>query len=95
MITVVAKQNVKSEEIAKFIEAAKELVKETNKSDVGCIHYDLFQDANNPQTFTFIEGWENQDVLDKHMASVHFKEIFPRLQSLCIGDAEITIYNKI
>ena len=95
MIAIVAKQKVKNEEIETFIEIAKKLVKETHKYDEGCIHYDLFQDKNNPQIFTFIEKWENQDALNKHMQSDHFKKLLPQLEKLRIEVAEVDFYTQV
>lgn len=95
MITIVAKQKVKKEEITKFVETAKTLVKETHLYDAGCVNYDLFQDANAPQIFTFIEEWESREALDKHMESVHFKKLFPLLEGMCIEAPEVVFYTKI
>lgn len=95
MIKIVAKQTVKPDEIDSFITLAKKLVEETHKSDAGCTHYDLFQDSKDSQILTFIEDWENQEVLDKHMSAKHFTEIFPQLGELCEKPGEINIYQKV
>lgn len=95
MIKIVAKQTVKQDKIDSFITLAKKLVAETHKSDAGCIHYDLFQDSKDSRVLTFIEEWENQNVLDKHMEAKHFMEIFPQLRELCEKPGEINIYRKV
>ncbi len=95
MIKIVAKQTVKQDKIDSFITLARKLVEETHKSDAGCIHYDLFQDSKDSRVLTFMEEWENQNVLDKHMAAKHFTEIFPQLVELCEKPGEINIYQKV
>jgi Uncharacterized conserved protein len=95
MIKIVAKQTVKQDKIDSFISIAKTLVEETNRSDAGCISYGLFQDSKDPTTLTFIEEWENQDALDKHMAAKHFTQIFPQLGELCEKPVEINAYKKV
>lgn len=95
MIQIVAKHIVKQDQIDRFITLAKKLVAETQKSDEGCIHYDLFQDLHDPKILTIIEQWESQDLLDKHMSAAHFKEIVPQLGELCESSGEINLYQKV
>ncbi|MDQ0203735.1 putative quinol monooxygenase [Pectinatus haikarae] len=95
MIKVVAKQTVKQDKINSFLASAKKLVEETHQKDSGCISYDIFQDLQHAEVLTFIEEWENQDALDKHMASKHFKELFPYLNGLLEKPGEINCYKKV
>lgn len=95
MIKIVAKQTVKQDKIDSFIAIAKKLVEETLRSDAGCISYGLFQDSQNAGILTFIEEWENQEVLDKHMASKHFTELFPQLDQFLESPTEINRYQKV
>ncbi|MFV0411918.1 MAG: putative quinol monooxygenase [Oscillospiraceae bacterium] len=95
MVTIVAKQTVQQNSVAPFIEIARQLVAATRQLDGGCLHYDLFQDTHQPEVLTFIEGWESQAALDAHMASAHFKPLFPQLQALCAAPGEIAIYQKV
>lgn len=95
MIKIVAKQIVKQDRITDFIAISKKLVHETLKSDAGCISYGLFQSLEHSNILTFIEEWENQELLDRHMASQHFKKLFPELEKLLDVPAEIAQYQKI
>ncbi len=95
MITIVAKQTVKADKIADFLSTAKQLVEETKRSDAGCISYDLYQDSENPGVFAFIEEWEDSAVLDKHIASKHFTELFPQLGQFLDVQTEIVRYQKV
>lgn len=95
MITIVAKQTVKQDKIDSFRAIAKKLVEATLRSDAGCIRYGLFQDSQDSGILTFIEEWENQEVLDKHMASKHFTELFPQLDEFLEKPTEINRYQKV
>jgi quinol monooxygenase YgiN len=61
----------------------------------GCISYELFQDINNQNIFSFIEAWENQDALDMHMKSAHFQKIVPEMALLREKPAEINVYRLV
>jgi len=94
MIKVVANNTVKKDRLGEFIALAEKLVEATNKNDEGCIHYDLYQDLNNPQLLTFIEEWESMDALDNHMAAAHFKELVPKLGAFADGPEDVHLYQK-
>jgi quinol monooxygenase YgiN len=74
MLKVVAINYIKAEKLEAFIQLGKELVQKTRQLDKGCIHYELLQDVKNPQQLTMLEEWEDQESLDKHMQTKHFKE---------------------
>ena len=95
MLKIVARQTVKKEEIDRYISLAGKLSSETHKEDAGCISYALFQDINNPQILAFIEEWEDQAALDKHLNSRHFKEIAPELEKLCEKPGDVTFYRAV
>jgi len=38
----------------------------------GCIEYNMYQDNENPNLFIFIENWESEELLQKHMKTEHF-----------------------
>ncbi|HYE68864.1 MAG TPA: putative quinol monooxygenase [Anaerovoracaceae bacterium] len=94
MIKVVANNMVKKEKIEEFISLAEKLVEATNKYDEGCIHYELYQDLNNPLLLTFIEEWESMEALDKHIAAEHFKEFVPKLGAFADGPEDVHLFKK-
>ncbi len=95
MIKIIAKNYVKEDEVNNFIALAKKLVKETNEKDTGCIHYQLYQDTANPQILTFLEEWESDDDLKKHMEAKHFKEIVPALGEFEEKPGELNMYRIV
>jgi quinol monooxygenase YgiN len=94
MIKVVAKNYIKEEKINEVLEIIKELIEETRK-EKGCIIYELFQDVQNKGVITFIEEWENMEILKKHMESEHFKRIVPKIQAYAEKEGEISLYTKL
>lgn len=95
MIKVIAKNYIKEDRVAEFIEVAKKLVQETTEKDAGCIRYELFQDLTNPQVLTIMEEWESNEALGQHMASKHFKTIIPQMADFSEKPGETNLYQKL
>ncbi|PXV87711.1 quinol monooxygenase YgiN [Lachnotalea glycerini] len=95
MIKVVAKQVIKADKIEEFLQAAKQLVQDTNQKDAGCISYDLYQDVSNSQVLTIIEEWENKESLDQHMKAEHFQKAMVVFKDFTEGEGEINLYQKL
>ena len=91
MVTVVAKNYVRAEEVAKFKEIAKQLETLTNQNDAGCILYRLYQDMNDPTVFVFIEEWQDMQMLNNHFEAAHFVELVPQLRALCSKQGETNL----
>lgn len=94
MIKVVAKCTVKKQEVETFKKYVADLIVLSRK-DEGNISYELYEDIENPTILTFIEEWEDKNVLDKHMSSKHFVDTFTKLNPLQQEEMDINIYKKI
>lgn len=94
MIKIVANNYVKDGCVEQFKKIAAELV-EKSRAEKGNKFYNLHVTDSNPNLLTFIEGWENQSVLDVHGASEHFRRIVPLLGELCERPMEITFFNPV
>lgn len=94
MITIVAKTFVKEDKIEEFINFANELIIESRK-EKGCKMYQLYQDTDNKNVLTFIEKWEDEEAIDIHNRSIHFKNILPKLNCIQEKDTEINLYKAI
>ena len=46
---------------------------DASRKEVGCLKYDIFQIEKNPKKFIVIESWENEDALEGHKNSDHYK----------------------
>lgn len=71
-IIVVANLKVKSEFRDEVHKELITLHTQTHKNDKGCIQYDLHENLENADSFTFIETWENAELLGAHMQTEHF-----------------------
>lgn len=94
MISIIAQNRVRPDQVAAFIELARELVLETRK-EPGCIAYALNQDVKDPTVLTFIERWEGQGAIDAHGASPHFRRIVPLLGALTSAPGDVRLYREV
>ena len=44
-----------------------------NQKEKGVLFYEIFQYENNPGRFMAVETWANEEALDGHKASAHYK----------------------
>jgi quinol monooxygenase YgiN len=94
MIRIVAQSVVKDDKREEYIQLAKELI-EKSKQEQGCISYGLFQDINNPSIITFIEDWEDQNAIDLHNKTEHFKRIVPLFADLRVSKGDVNLYREV
>jgi quinol monooxygenase YgiN len=71
-LTVVAKIVAKGPSVKDVKNELLKMIEPTRKED-GCIEYYLHQDNENPTVFLFYENWKNEEELNKHMDTTHFK----------------------
>lgn len=72
-VNVVARIKARSDAVQEVKNALLKLVEPTLNKDDGCISYDLYQDNDNPSLFFFLEKWESEELLEKHLNSEHIK----------------------
>ncbi len=74
---LVTKQNKQS-----VINAAKELVYHT-LNEKGCKAYDLFESSTREDVLMICETWDNQESLDIHQKTHHYKVFKEAIKNLC------------
>jgi quinol monooxygenase YgiN len=94
MITIVAKNSIKQGKVEEFKNLAEKLINESRK-EKGNISYNLYQDAKTDNIFTFIEEWENEDIIKSHNGSKHFTSIVPQFANLQAKQSDINLYKKV
>lgn len=94
MITIVAKSVIKQGRIDEYKLLTERLINESRK-EKGCISYNLYQDTKNCNILTFIEEWENDEVIKIHNNSQHFTSIVPKFADLRESISEINLYKKL
>ncbi len=70
------------------------LIEPTRQED-GCLVYELLQNHEDPTDFTFVEEWENQALLDAHLAAVHLAQADSQLKGLVAVEADIRVYRLV
>lgn len=93
-IVIVAKVKVKEAFKDEILNELKELHKSTHALDIGVLQYDLHQDLEDSNSFTFIETWENQELLDAHMQKEHFLTFVQKIDGK-LENLEITKLEKL
>ena len=92
MIMVTAKIKAKNGEKDKIVEKAQDVI-ESTRLESGCISYDLFASTEDDNTLMMFEKWENQDVLNIHMQTEHFKEFGKAIEELLAENLKIYVYS--
>jgi quinol monooxygenase YgiN len=72
-LTIVANITAKADKID-LVKAELEKLIDITRAEEGCIHYDLYQDNENPAHFLFYENWESRKLWQAHMGNQHLKD---------------------
>ncbi len=77
------------------VEAVKSILNSIvlpTRQEQGCIRYELLQNHADPRDFTFVEEWENESLLEKHLASSHIQAASLELKDLVTVPPDIRCY---
>ena len=69
---ITANVKVKPDKVTDFVELTKELIAES-RAESGNISYTLYQSPADSTQFIFLEEWKNQEAIDFHFETPHFK----------------------
>jgi quinol monooxygenase YgiN len=86
-----ARIKVKPEAIEQFLALGKTMVENSN-SEPGCLIYTLYQEVGYPQSFIFYEVYENQDAVNIHNASEHFKTFIEQVSGLASDKPQVDVF---
>ncbi|MCL2492963.1 MAG: antibiotic biosynthesis monooxygenase [Clostridiales bacterium] len=94
-VAVVCKEKIKEGQKEAFLAHMQEMIRLTHEED-GCIAYNLYEPKNDPDAdLVMIEMWENQEALDRHMASEHFQRLVPSGDVYKTEPTVIRIYERL
>lgn len=67
----------------KYDEALKAAIALTaaSRKDEGCVSYDVFESATNPDVFLICETWTDEAALTAHSAADHFKKYVGQIEA--------------
>ena len=68
---------------------------EPSRRDRGCISYELFQSASEPELFLFFEEWETMEDIENHLDEPHSLEFDRATEGMLREDEEIVFLKRI
>ena len=66
-----------------------------SKAETGCVSYQLHCNLENPNVFTFIDKFKNQEAFDIHCEAEYIKEAFDHLIPPLVKSMIITTHREI
>jgi quinol monooxygenase YgiN len=81
MVTIIAESEIRQDALFEYMRLVKELIA-ASRREQGCIAYNLYRSLSNPLKFTLIENWENEQAIESHNNSEHFRRIIPLISAL-------------
>ena len=91
MIVIYAECLVKAQMTDTFVGLAKQLIEESRKEQ-GNVSYELIHSREGKNIYAFLEKWQDQNILDAHLNSQHFKTIFPKIEKTLICPAKLNSF---
>ncbi len=94
VIITYAKCVVSGQNKAQFLRLAGELVEETRK-EPGNASYQLIKSREFGNIYAFLEQWPDQESLNIHLESAHFKKLIGEISKVTEVPLEITTHEII
>ena len=82
MRTIVVSFRVKPDCVDAFTAAARADAESSVANEPGCHQFDVCVNPEDPTYFTFYEVYDDQDAIDAHRASPHFKQFADTIKDL-------------
>lgn len=89
VIVLISKNILQSGKELEFLEIGQKLAEATRK-EPGCCFYRLAKDENEPDTYYFIEAYEDDAALIAHKNSPYFQHYVPLLSKTRTKPSELT-----
>ena len=93
MINIVEDFTVRKQDKEKLLEAARELTIQSRK-EPGNVSYALYEQIDDPYHMSFIERWQDQAAVDRHLATEHFNRICAQISNYMEAGMTITRYRE-
>ncbi|GEQ05918.1 antibiotic biosynthesis monooxygenase [Staphylococcus gallinarum] len=90
MITINAIMKVNPAQRENYLELVKPLVEGAN-NEPGSLFYQHFEQTNEPNTFAFIERYEDEAAVEAHNNSAHFQQFFKEVSQYLVEKPEIKV----
>ena len=86
-----ARITVYPEAVEQFLSYANVIVLASNLEQ-GCLIYNLYQEVGKPSSFIFYEEYVNQDAIDFHNSTNHFKTFIAQITEILDGSPVIEVF---
>ncbi len=88
MLIITAKVKLRSGTSEEFLEAYRWMHPQVMR-DPGALLYSLQRSTEDPDEFLFYEQYEDQEAVDYHLSTDHFRALSQRIDPLMAAPAEI------
>jgi autoinducer 2-degrading protein len=79
---------VKPEHVAEFLEVVRYDAEHSEKDEPGCLRFDVLRDRNDPNRFYFYEVYRDEQALEAHRNTPHFKLYLEKVQPWLAAPSE-------
>lgn len=93
-IVLFARLKVKKEAVEQAKKAALAII-EPSRAEKGCLNYDFHQAIDDDSIFVWHETWANQQAVEAHGASEHFKDFSRKIEDLTEQPLQLTFTKMI
>ena len=93
-IHVVARHFAKPDTVDEVRRLLLELIP-PSRAESGCVKYELFQNADNPTDFTFVETFASDEALKLHASAPYVAGLAAKMKDLVAKPAEVSKYRQI
>ena len=93
MIVVTGRVQIPEEHRARFLAVATEMCR-ASRGDAGCVGYRVYEDAEQPGRFVFIEEWQDDEALQAHFRRPHTGTFMGELPGL-LGEAPDALFHTV
>ncbi|MEW6486343.1 MAG: putative quinol monooxygenase [Thermodesulfobacteriota bacterium] len=94
MLAVIAKLPVQEGKVDDAIAVLRELMAHVAREE-GTLLYTMNRAKADPNTIVMIERYQDKAALAAHSSSPHFQALFPKIQGLLAGPAEISVFQEL
>ena len=93
-LRVIVRIKARPDKVNELLSVLSSLVEPTRK-EVGCLSYELLQHNEDPTDLTLVEEWQNENALELHIGTKHFKDAMTKLPNLVAAEPDIRKYHLV
>ena len=88
---ITARITVQPDAAGQFLSYAGVIVAATQQ-EPGCLVYKLYQEVGSPSSFIFYEEYTDQEAIDFHNSTSHFKTFIGQISPILAGSPVIEVF---